>query len=97
MEHHGEALHELKVDREFVKGLKKDYREVDLSPKTKAFIEYAKKLTMTPQSILHEDVEVMRELGSTDREILDVCQITSYFNFVNRLAHGLGVELEQEL
>ena len=29
-----------------------------------------------------------------DDEILDLCQVTAYYNYVNRMAQGLGVELE---
>ncbi len=41
------------------------------------------------------DVEGLRETGLSDAEILDVCQVTSYYNYVNRLADGLGVDLEE--
>lgn len=41
------------------------------------------------------DVAALRTAGLKDDEILDVCQVTSYFNYVNRLADGLGVELEE--
>lgn len=41
-----------------------------------------------------EDVGALRSAGLSDAEILDVCQVAAYYNFVNRLADGLGVELE---
>ncbi len=41
-----------------------------------------------------EDVQRLRLAGLSDAEILDVCQVAAYYNFVNRLAQGLGVELE---
>jgi alkylhydroperoxidase family enzyme len=40
------------------------------------------------------DIEPLRRAGLQDGEILDVCQVTAYYNYVNRLADGLGVELE---
>ncbi len=40
------------------------------------------------------DVEAVRRAGLGDAEILDLCQVTAYYAFVNRLADGLGVELE---
>ena len=40
------------------------------------------------------DVQRLRDAGLEDREILDVCQVASYYAYVNRLADGLGVELE---
>jgi alkylhydroperoxidase family enzyme len=43
-----------------------------------------------------EDVGALRNAGLRDAEILDVCQVTAYYNYVNRMADGLGVELEED-
>jgi uncharacterized peroxidase-related enzyme len=96
MSHHGAALHLLTKDIELVEQMKKDYTKADIDEKTKAILDYAVKLTIKPSSVKNEDVKLLREKECTDREILDVCQVTSYFNFVNRMAEGLGVELEEE-
>jgi alkylhydroperoxidase family enzyme len=40
------------------------------------------------------DLEPLRTAGLNDRAILEVVEVTAYFNFVNRLADGLGVSLE---
>lgn len=57
-------------------------------------LEYADKLTRTPWEMQPEDVEALRQAGFSDADILDINQVTGYFAFVNRLADGLGVELE---
>ena len=57
-------------------------------------LEYAVKLTRHPSSIDESDIRTLREAGFSSAAILDVCQVTSYYNYVNRLADGLGVELE---
>jgi len=57
-------------------------------------LAYADKLTREPWSMTADDLEPMRRAGFDDRAILDVNQIAAYFAFVNRLADGLGVELE---
>lgn len=95
MSHHGASLHMLTKNAELVKQMKKDYTKADIDEKTKAILDYAVKLTIKPNSVKNDDVNLLREKGCTDREILDVCQITSYFNYVNRMAEGLGVELEE--
>lgn len=61
----------------------------------KAILTYAVKLTQTPSNMTEEDVNQLRSQGLDDRGIHDVCAITAYFGFVNRMADGLGVELEQ--
>ncbi len=58
-------------------------------------LDYAVKLTESPSEVKKEDVDRLRSAGFTDTAILDICQIVGYYNFVNRLADGLGVELER--
>ena len=55
---------------------------------------YAVKLTLEPWAMEQADVETLRVAGWSDAAILDVNQVTGYYAFVNRLADGLGVELE---
>ena len=57
-------------------------------------LDYVYKLTLTPWEMEEADVHVLREQGFTDREILDINQITAYYAYVNRIADGLGVSLE---
>ncbi len=59
-------------------------------------LDYAVKLTRTPWAITPPDIEELRKVGFGDRAVHDICAITSYFAFVNRIADGLGVELEGE-
>ncbi len=59
-------------------------------------LDYAVKLTRDPGGMTADDVEALREAGFGDRAVLDICQVVSYYNYVNRLADGLGVELEEE-
>jgi uncharacterized protein YciW len=55
---------------------------------------YVDKLTRSPWAMERADLEPMRAAGLSDRDILDVCLITCYFAYVNRLVDGLGVVLE---
>ena len=59
-------------------------------------LDYAVKLTLTPWSVGEGDVERLREVGFDAAAILDICQVASCYNYVNRLADGLGVELEDD-
>jgi alkylhydroperoxidase family enzyme len=59
-------------------------------------LTYVVKLTREPWKMVEEDVEALRQSGFTDADILDINQVTGYYAFVNRLADGLGVELENE-
>ena len=57
-------------------------------------LDYAVKLTRSPHAVTEADVEGLGAEGFTDAGILDICQVASYYNYVNRLADGLGVEME---
>lgn len=59
-------------------------------------LDYAVKLTRDPGAMGAGDVDRLRDAGFDDRAVLDICQVVSYYNYVNRLADGLGVELEKE-
>jgi uncharacterized peroxidase-related enzyme len=96
MEHHGAALHRLTKDEELVIHMKEDYTKAPVENKQIAMLDYSVKLTKEPNKVSDEDVAKLKNVGLTDREILDICQVTAYFNFVNRMAEGLGVELEPE-
>lgn len=94
MHHHGEALRRLIKDDTLVAQLKEDYTRAPLSAADRAMLDYVAKLTRTPSAVTEHDVQALRDVGFSDRAILDIVQITAYFAFVTRLADGLGVTLE---
>ena len=59
-------------------------------------LDYATKLTREPTKMQESDVIALREHGLTDEQILSVVLITCNFNFMTRLADGLGVEVPEE-
>ena len=65
-----------------------------LSEREKAIVEYSLKITKTPSKMIKNDVETLRKVGLTDEAILNVVMVNGYFAFVNRMADGLGIELE---
>jgi uncharacterized peroxidase-related enzyme len=65
-----------------------------LTVRERALLRYADRLTLDPAAIGAEDIAALRDAGFDDRGVHDACAIVSYFAFVNRIADGLGVELE---
>lgn len=57
---------------------------------------YVEKLTLTPARMEAADLSKLRAAGLSDRGILDICEVAAYYAYVNRIADGLGVELESE-
>lgn len=54
-------------------------------------------LTKTPWAMTSEDVSALREAGFSDRDVLDIVEVTFYYAYVNRISDGLGVRLESWL
>jgi uncharacterized protein YciW len=48
------------------------------------------KLTVSPWAMTEEDLAPLRAVGLTDADIVDANQVVAYFNYVNRVADGLG-------
>ncbi len=71
-----------------------DWRSADLSDADRLMLDYAEKLTLKPWDMNESDVIALRDLGFSDSAILDINQVTGYYAFANRLADGLGIELE---
>ncbi len=80
-----------------VEAVKTDYRKAKLDQATMAVLDFAVKLTQTPGDMKPSDVETLRQQGFTDLAIHDVVQVAAYFNYINRIADGLGVDLEPEM
>ncbi len=93
--HHSEALESVDKDPTALNRILKEFASKRESPRGKALLAYAAKLTISPKDICQEDITDMKDAGLTDEEILRANLIASYFNFSNRIALGLGVELEQ--
>jgi uncharacterized peroxidase-related enzyme len=95
--HHAEALQFFWKDEEKVNQLSIDYHSIDLSEKDNLFCQFAQKLTVDPNfEGKKELLDQMKALDVEDRAILDVTLVVSYFNFVNRMVLGLGVDLEKD-
>ena len=62
----------------------------------RALCEFAAKLTHVAAEIQQADVDALREHGLDDAAISDTIQVVAYFNYVTRVADGVGIEDEPE-
>ena len=69
--------------------------KADLDARTMAALDYAAKVTRSPASIEESDINCLREAGYSDQEIVDIAHVTAWFNYVNRVALGLGTKLRR--
>nr|WP_299172905.1 peroxidase-related enzyme [uncultured Allomuricauda sp.] len=93
--HHFEGFKRLMDDtkraRDFMEAVKRDTLNTFFDEKHLSGINYSKKLTLEHTNISEDDITELRSQGFTDGQILEINQVTSYFNYVNRTVIGLGV------
>ena len=58
---------------------------------------YVEKLTQSPAGMRPGDVDDLRNCDFSDLDVLEICEVASYYAYVNRIAAGLGVALEAQL
>jgi len=73
-----------------------DYRKADLSARERALCDFAAKLTHLAAEVDQADIAALRGQGLNDTAISDAIQVIAYFNYVTRVADGIGIEDEPE-
>ncbi len=71
---------------------KHDYRKADLSPRERALCDFAVKLTTAAAEIGQGDVDALRARGLSDTDVSDAIQVIGYFNYITRVADGVGID-----
>jgi uncharacterized peroxidase-related enzyme len=93
--HHSKSLNKIWNDEAKVNILISDYKSIEFPIRTHAILNYAEKLTATPGLVNEYDVQNLRIHNFSDEDILNINLAVSYFNFVSRIANGLGVEFSE--
>ena len=90
---HGGFLRQHSDDPELASHIMHDYTKANLDTETRGMLDFATKLTREPSSMQEGDVQGLRSLGLSDEQILSIVLIACVFNFMTRLADGLGVKV----
>ena len=94
--HAAEFRSECKSD-ELARAIKTNWRGADLSNLDKELCKFAEKLTSKPWSIEQADIDRLKSLGLDDRGVTDAVEVIAYFNYITRVADGLGVDPEDKM
>ena len=94
MVHHGEFLRVQSKDHHLVYHLERHWPDANLDDRDVALLTFVEKLNSHPGKISQEDVDSLRGAGFDERGALDIVLITSLFNFMNRLADGVGIRAQ---
>jgi uncharacterized peroxidase-related enzyme len=83
---HGAAVRALSGDPPLGELIAMNYRTARLSPRERAMLDFAVKLTAEPWLIEDADREALRRAGFTERDIWDIAAVAGFFNMSNRVA-----------
>lgn len=89
---HGAAVRELSGDPVLGEALVMNWRMAALTPKQRAMLEFAEKLTLASSRVGEADRQALRDAGFTDRDIWDIASVAGFFNMTNRIASATAME-----
>jgi uncharacterized peroxidase-related enzyme len=93
---HASSLRLQTEDPALVDRLMTNYRHVDLEPQDRAMLDFAVKLTKTPDQCEAVDITLLRQAGFGDEDILHIIEVTAIFNYNVRLAGATGLSPNPE-
>jgi uncharacterized peroxidase-related enzyme len=88
---HGAAVRKLSNDPQLGEMMAFNYRVTELEPRQRAMLDFAIKLTAAPYDASEADRAGLRAHGFSDEDIFDICEIAGFFNYTNRVAHGVDM------
>lgn len=89
---HGAAVRQLSGDPALGEAMVMNYRVADITPRQRAILDFAAKVTQASATIEEADREDLRKHGLSDRDIWDIANVAGFFNMSNRVASATGME-----
>jgi uncharacterized peroxidase-related enzyme len=93
---HGAAVRQLSGDPVLGEQMVMNYRAARLSPRQRAMLDFAVKLTAVPWTIEEGDRAGLRDAGFSDRDIWDIGAVAGFFNMSNRIASATDMRPNRE-
>jgi uncharacterized peroxidase-related enzyme len=88
---HGQAVRELSGDPALGELLVMNYRAASLPPRHRAMLDFAHRMTVTPEAATESDRAALRDAGFDDRSIWDIAAVAAFFNMTNRMATAIDM------
>ncbi len=88
---HGAAVRKLSGDPQLGEMIAFNYRVAELPARQRAMLDYAVQLTAAPNLVTEADRAGLRGHGFSDADLFDITEVAAFFNYTNRVAHGLDM------
>ena len=89
---HGAAVRGYSGDPTLGELMVMNYRAAELSERQRAMLDFAVKLTESPQSMIEADRQALRDVGFSDRDIWDIANVAGFYNMTNRVASAVDMQ-----
>lgn len=93
---HGAALRQATGNPFISDQITANYREADITPREKAIIDFAMKVSFDSKSVCEKDFAILHKHGLSDEDIWDVAGVTALYNLSNRMMNVLKVRPDEE-
>ena len=93
---HGAAVRQLSGDPRLGEMLVMNYRAAELTPRHRAMLDFAVKMTNAAHEIGEPDRQQLRDAGFSDRDIWDIAAVAGFFNMSNRMASAVDMRPNDE-
>ena len=93
---HSQSVRELSGDSILADILVTNYRAAQLTARQRKILDYAWKMTSIPQEVCEVDREALFGFGFKAEEIFEINDVIAYFNYTNRMTHGIGIDPNKE-
>ena len=93
---HGAAVRQLSNDQILGDELMINYRSASISERQRLILDFSYKLTETPSKVEDSDRNILRKANFSDKEILEIVEVASFFNMSNRIAVGTDMRPNAE-
>lgn len=93
---HGAVLRIRAKDELLADAIAANYRAAELTPRQRAMLDFAVKLTLASDTCSDEDIATLRAHGFSDEDVMDIIQTAAFFNYSNRVASALELRPNRE-
>ena len=88
---HGAAVRALSGKPELGEALVMNYRVAKLSPRERAMLDFAVKMTVDSKQMEEADRHSLRNAGFSEADIWDIAAVASFFNMTNKMASAIDM------
>jgi len=93
---HGAVLRIRSKNQVLADTIAANYRAADLTPRQRAMLDLAVKITNDSAAVGEQDLAALRDHGFTDEDMMDIIQTAALFNYSNRVASALDLRPNRE-